>query len=70
MNIYISYIYIYIYLIYIYMYIYAIMKPMCPASYHHNGFVATHSLGHMMNMMYSLKIYFQNVLCSTRPDVF
>ena len=28
--------------------IYAIMKTMCPPSYHHNGFVATHALGHMM----------------------
>ena len=26
----------------------AIMKTMCPPSYHHNGFVATHALGHMM----------------------
>ena len=24
------------------------MKRMCPPSYHHNGFVATHALGHMM----------------------
>ena len=24
------------------------MKTMCPPSYHHNGFVATHALGHMM----------------------
>ena len=24
------------------------MKTMCPAGYHHNGFVATHALGHMM----------------------
>ena len=24
------------------------MKTMCPPSYHHNGFVATHTLGHMM----------------------
>ena len=28
--------------------IYAIMKTMCPSGYHHNGFVATHALGHMM----------------------
>ena len=47
-------IYIYIYLyehvvyIYIYIHIYAIMKTMSPPSYHHNGFVATHGLGHMM----------------------
>ena len=26
----------------------AIMKTMCPTGYHHNGFVATHALGHMM----------------------
>ena len=26
----------------------AIMKTMCPPAYHHNGFVATHALGHMM----------------------
>ena len=24
------------------------MKTMCPSDYHHNGFVATHALGHMM----------------------
>ena len=23
------------------------MKTMCPPSYHHNGFVATHALGHI-----------------------
>ena len=36
--------------IYIYIYIYAhvIMKTMCPPSYHHNGFLASHVLGHMM----------------------
>ena len=28
--------------------IYAIMKTMCPPSYHHNGFVATYALGHVM----------------------
>ena len=28
--------------------IYAIMKAMCPPSYHHNSFVVTHALGHMM----------------------
>ena len=25
-----------------------VMKTMCPPSYHHNGFVATHALGHIM----------------------
>ena len=28
--------------------IYEIMKTMCPPGYHHNGFVGTHALGHMM----------------------
>ena len=28
--------------------IYAIIKRMCPPGYQHNGFVATHALGHMM----------------------
>ena len=28
--------------------IYEIMKTMCPPGYHHNGFVTTHALGHMM----------------------
>ena len=24
------------------------MKTICPPGYHHNGFVATHAVGHMM----------------------
>ena len=28
--------------------IYAIMKIMCPPGYHHNGFMETHALEHMM----------------------
>ena len=28
--------------------IYVIMKTMCPPGYHHNGFVATYALAHMM----------------------
>ena len=28
--------------------IYVIMKTMCPPGYHHNGFMATHTLEHMM----------------------
>ena len=39
-----------------YIYIYVIMKTMCPPSYHHNGFVATHVLGHMM-YMYTHNVY-------------
>ena len=27
--------------------IYEVMKRKCPPGYHHNGFVATHALGHM-----------------------
>ena len=37
--------------------IYAIMKTMCPPIYHHNGFVATHALGHMMYMILYIYIY-------------
>ena len=59
------YIYIYIYIhifislylflsLSLYIYIYVIMKTMCPPSYHHNDFVATHALGHMM---YGIYIY-------------
>ena len=29
-------------------YIYVIMKTMCPPGYHHNSFVATHALGHIV----------------------
>ena len=25
------------------------MKTMCPPGYHHNGFVATHALGHELH---------------------
>ena len=34
--------------------IYVIMKTMCPPGHHHNGFVATHALRHMM---YGIYIY-------------
>ena len=27
---------------------------MCPPGYHHNGFVATHLLGDMMHIMYTM----------------
>ena len=30
--------------------IYVIMKTMCLPGYHHNGFVATHALGHMSSL--------------------
>ena len=37
------------------------MKTMCPPGYHHNGFVATHALGHMIYgcimRMYNIHIY-------------
>ena len=33
------------------------MKTMCPLGYHHNGFMATHALGHMM---YIITIYIYN----------
>ena len=36
------------------------MKTMCPAGYHHNGFVATHALGHTkiyMHIFVNIYIY-------------
>ena len=38
--------------------IYEIMKTMCPPGYHHNDFVATHALGHMMYVRYVYANYF------------
>ena len=36
-----------------------IIKTICPSGYHHNGFVATHALGHMMySVTASLNTYF------------
>ena len=46
-DIYMIYIYIYIYM-YIYIYIYVIVKTSRPPGYYHNGFVATHALGHLI----------------------
>ena len=31
------------------------MKTMCPPGYHHNGFVATHALGHIFMITYMLR---------------
>ena len=36
------------------------MKTMCPPSYHHNGFVATHALGHMIYIV-TLYAFYMNV---------
>ena len=42
------------------------MKTMCPPGYHHNGFAATHALGHMMYGLYIYKyIYINNPIQST-----
>ena len=38
------------------------MKTMCPPGYHHNGFVATHALGHMMYGYTLLVPMYQRVL--------
>ena len=61
------YIYIYIYYIYIYIYIYiyVIMETMCPPGYHHNGFVETHALGHMMYGSYAhlASVRFEHSVC-------
>ena len=40
----------------IYTYIYAIMKTMCPVGYHHNGFVETHALRHIIMYHYTLLV--------------
>ena len=37
------------------------MKTMCHPGYHHNGFVATHELGHMM---YGYRIYGYRTSCA------
>ena len=34
------------------------MNTICPPSYHHNGFVATHALGHMMYCNVYICIYY------------
>ena len=34
---------------------------MCPPGYHHNGFVATHALGHMM---YGCTMYVLRINCA------
>ena len=36
--------------------IYVIMKTIYPPGYHHNGFVSTHTLGHMI---YSTHYWYQ-----------
>ena len=45
-------------------YIYVIMKTLCPPGYHHNGFVATHALGHMM---YSIYIIIKIIVKQKKP---
>ena len=30
------------------------METMCPTGYHHNGFMLTHGLGHMMYKVYMM----------------
>ena len=41
--------------------IYVIMKTMCPPGYHHNGFVATHALGHMMYGSHDVRLTVHHV---------
>ena len=40
------------------------LSPQC----HHNGFVASHALGHMMQMMHMIYIYFYFHLASVRSE--
>ena len=42
--------------------IYVIMKTMCPLGYHHNGFVPTHVLGHMMYCIMLLALLVEHSL--------
>ena len=42
--------------------IYVIMKTICPLGYYHNGFVATHAVGNMMNVYILLVSMYQRVL--------
>ena len=63
------YMYIYIiYIIYIYIYIYICNRENNVPSrsgYHHNGFVATHAIGHMMCGLYIIIIrYALSLKCS------
>ena len=40
------------------------MNTMCPFGYHHNGFVATHALGHMMyGYVHFAFVRFEHSLC-------
>ena len=43
--------------------IYAIMKTMCLPGYHHNGFLITHALGHMMNNVATVRHVLKHIIC-------
>ena len=44
------------------------MKTMCPPGYHHNGFVGTHALGHMMYIY--IYIYIQVIVSELMFSIF
>ena len=46
-------------------YVCVIMKTVCSPSYHHNGFVATHALGHIIYFYTLLVPMNQSKECST-----
>ena len=50
------------------MYIYVIMKTMCPPGYHHNGFVATHALGHVCVYTYICVYTLHNGSIQVKPE--
>ena len=54
--------------IYINIYIYVIMKTMCPPGYHHNGFVATHALGHVCVYTYICVYTLHNGSIQVKPE--
>ena len=39
------------------------MKTMCPLGYHHNDFVATHALGHMIYCAHLASVRFEHSVC-------
>ena len=50
--------------------IYVIMKTMCPTSYHHNGFMATHALGHIQLMPKCISYHKAIVVITGRAHCF
>ena len=39
------------------------MRTMCPPGYHHNGFVATHALGHIISTVGNVNHVLKSMSC-------